>query len=53
VPAAGEFVGVIGVVVTLVYLAMQIRQNTHQLKQNELNAKTAAVNATNIALRDP
>ena len=26
--AAGEFVGAIGVVVTLVYLAYQIRQNT-------------------------
>lgn len=51
--AAGEFIGAIGVVVTLVYLAIQIRQNTRQLKQNELNAKTAAINATNTALREP
>ena len=30
----GDFVGGIGVVVTLVYLAIQIRQNTKQVKQN-------------------
>jgi hypothetical protein len=30
--AVGEFVGAIGVVVTLVYLAYQIRQNTFQLE---------------------
>ena len=34
--ALGEFVGSIGVIVTLVYLAIQIRQNTSQQKQNEL-----------------
>jgi hypothetical protein len=50
--AVGEFVGAIGVVVTLVYLAYQIRQNTFQLERSELTAKAAAVNASNIALRD-
>ena len=50
--AAGEFIGAIGVVVTLVYLAYQIRQNTFQLERSELTAKAAAVNASNIALRD-
>jgi hypothetical protein len=47
----GEFVGAIGVVITLVYLAFQIRQNTTQLKQNASMAKAAAVNNSNIALR--
>lgn len=50
--AVGEFVGAIGVVVTLGYLAFQIRQNTFQLEQNALTTKAAAVNASNIALRD-
>ena len=50
--AAGEFVGAIGVVVTLVYLAYQIRQNTVQLQQNTLTAKAAAQNASNVALRE-
>ena len=49
----GEFTGAIGVVVTLVYLSLQIRQNTAQLKRSELSAKAAAVNASNLALREP
>lgn len=32
--ALGEFVGAIAVVVTLVYLAIQIRQNTHAMAEN-------------------
>jgi len=47
----GEFVGAIGVVITLIYLAFQIRQNTGQLEQNASIAKAAAVNNCNIALR--
>ncbi len=31
--ALGEFVGAIAVVVTLVYLAIQIRQNTHSMEE--------------------
>lgn len=50
--AAGEFVGAIGVVVTLVYLAYQIRQNTDQLEQNTRTARAAAQNASNTALRE-
>ena len=50
--AAGEFVGAIGVVITLVYLAYQIRQNTFQLEQSTLTAKAAAQNASNTALRE-
>lgn len=50
--AAGEFVGAIGVVVTLVYLAYQIRQNTHQLEQSTLAERAAAQNASNTALRE-
>lgn len=50
--AVGELVGAIGVVVTLGYLAYQIRQNTIQLEQNILTAKAAAQNASNTALRE-
>lgn len=50
--AAGELVGAIGVVITLVYLAYQIRQNTVQLEQNTLTARAAAQNASNTALRE-
>jgi hypothetical protein len=48
----GEFVGAIGVVITLVYLAYQIRQNTEQLQQNTLAAKAAAVKASIDAIRE-
>jgi len=50
--AIGEIVGAAGVVVTLIYLANQIRQNTIQLEQNTLTAKAAAQNASNEALRE-
>lgn len=50
--AVGELIGAIGVVVTLGYLAFQIRQNTFQLEQNALTTKAAAVNASNRALRE-
>ena len=33
--ALGEFVGAIAVVVTLAYLAIQIRQNTHAMEENK------------------
>jgi len=32
--ALGEFVGAIGVVITLIYLAIQIRQNTRGMEEN-------------------
>jgi hypothetical protein len=50
--ALGEFIGAIGVVITLGYLAYQIRQNTVQLKQNSVTAKAAAVSASDMALRE-
>ena len=44
--ALGEVVGALGVIATLAYLALQIRQNT-------LAMRSAAVNATITALREP
>ncbi len=38
--ALGEFVGAIGVVVTLVYLTMQLRQNTNAIELNTARAVT-------------
>jgi len=43
--ALGEFLGSIGVVATLVYLAIQIRQNTNQLHNNERSLRRAENNA--------
>ena len=50
--AIGEIVGALGVILTLGYLAYQIRQNTFQLEQSTLAAKAAAQNASNEALRE-
>ena len=50
--AIGELVGAAGVILTLGYLAYQIRQNTIQLEQSTLAAKAAAQNASNEALRE-
>ena len=50
----GEFVGAIAIVVTLIYLAVQIRQNSKQIRLTSIqtaNEKFAAI-ATN-ALQDP
>ncbi len=44
--AIGEVVGGIGVIVTLGYLAVQIRQNTGQLRRNDEHTKTAALDET-------
>ena len=49
--ALGELIAAIGVVITLIYLAYQIKQNTVQLEQNTLAAQAAAVSASNMALR--
>ena len=43
----GDFLGGIGVVVTLLYLAKQISQNTRQLKLDAESAKTIAFEGTN------
>ncbi|MCX2983117.1 hypothetical protein EYC98_19825 [Halieaceae bacterium IMCC14734] len=42
----GDFLGGIGVVLTLLYLALQIRQNTKQLKADTLAAETIAIEGT-------
>jgi hypothetical protein len=41
----GDFVGGIGVVVTLIYLAVQIRQNNRQLEMNTTATQAAAYQA--------
>ena len=41
----GDFLGGIGVVVTLLYLAIQIRQNTAQVRQNTKAVSAAAHNS--------
>ena len=43
----GDFVGGIAVVVTLIYLAVQIRQNTRQVQQSVELARAAAVKGAN------
>ena len=39
----GEFVGAIAVVVTLAYLAVQIRQNSHLLERSNLHADVTSI----------
>ena len=39
----GDFLGGIGVVVTLLYLCIQIRQNTRQLQADSMSARTIAL----------
>jgi len=50
--AVGEVIGAVGVVATLGYLAYQIRQNTVQLEQSTLSTRAAAINASNVTLRE-
>ena len=50
--AIGEVIGAVGVVATLGYLAYQIRQNTEQLEQSTLSTRAAAINASNVTLRE-
>ena len=50
--AIGEMIGAVGVIVTLGYLAYQIRQNTRQLAQNERASIAAAVNTSVTAYRE-
>lgn len=47
-----EMVGAIGVIVTVAYLAFQIRQNTKQLKHNERIAIAAALSESAAFWRD-
>jgi hypothetical protein len=43
--SVGEFVGAIAVVVTLIYLTLQMRQNTRALRLNTVNAVTEELQA--------
>ncbi len=49
--AIGEIVGAAGVILTLGYLAFQIRQNTKQLTQNELASRASAAHASANAIQ--
>jgi len=51
--AIGEIVGAIAVVITLAYLAIQIRQNNTQLKQQSFQTWVAANMDLNMATLDP
>lgn len=44
----GEFVGSIAVLVTLIYLALQVRQNTLQMKASSHQAISDSLNHINI-----
>ncbi len=44
--AIGELVGGIAVLVTLIFIAVQIRQNTHQLRENARTLRTNALDET-------
>lgn len=50
--AVGEIIGAIGVIITLGYLAYQIRQNTAQLEQNERTAIASAVSVSATNYRE-
>lgn len=46
----GEFFGAIAVVVTLIFLTLQIRQNTRQMRRVEMNAAHAQFNVPRMAI---
>lgn len=52
VGAFSELVGALAVVISLVYLAFQIRQNTRQLEQNERTSIAASVSASATTYRE-
>ena len=47
-----EIVGNAAIILSLVFVGLQIRQNTVQLEQSTMTARAAAVSASNAALRD-
>jgi len=50
----GEFVSAVAVLVTLIYLSLQIRQNTHATRAVSHHAVTDALNQLNLTIgRDP
>lgn len=52
VGAVSDLVGAAAVVVSLIYLAFQIRQNTKQLEQNERTAIASSLNASATNYRE-
>ena len=50
--AISQMIGALAVVVSLVYLALQIRQNTKQLEQNERVSRAASVSASATSYRE-
>jgi hypothetical protein len=46
--ALGEFVGAFAVVATLIYLALQIRQNSAMLKQNHEFSRASILQESNV-----
>ena len=48
--ALGEFVAAIAVVITLIYLALQIRQNTRATHAASFHAITDSFNHVNVSL---
>jgi len=50
--ALGEFVGAIGVVITLIYLAIQIRQNTRAMEESRRLALAQTYQLRADALQD-
>jgi len=50
--AVSEMIGALAVVMSLVYLAFQIRQNTKQLEQNERISIAASVSASATTYRE-
>ena len=51
--ALGEFVGSIAVIATLIYLALQIRQNTSQQKREETISIQHGQNTVVALMQDP
>lgn len=47
-----EIIGNVAIILSLVFVGLQIRQNTVQLEQNTMTARAAAVSASNAALRE-
>ena len=50
--ALGDFLSSIGVIVTLLYLAVQIKQHSAHQKQVAIDARAVAVNTSAAALRE-
>jgi len=50
--ALGEAVGGIGVILSLIYVAYQIRQSSHQIEQNSRHIEASAYASTNQVFTD-